>query len=93
MPPRKLTLIPVGAAAARVSLNPRTIRRYIDIGKLRAYRVGDRSIRVDQADVDALVRPVPTAAAAGMAADGPAARPPALPHTGGGAAAAQRDPA
>jgi excisionase family DNA binding protein len=60
MPPRKLTLIPIGAAAARVGLNHRTIRRYIAEGKLRAYRVGDRLIRVDQADVDALVRPVPT---------------------------------
>jgi len=60
MPPHKLTLIPVGAAAARVGLNARTIRRYVATATLRAYRVGDRLIRVDQADVDALVRPVPT---------------------------------
>lgn len=58
MPARKL--IPVETAAARVSLDARTIRRYIALGKLRAYRVGDRLIRVDQADVDALVQPVPT---------------------------------
>ena len=57
--PKKLVLIPVGAAAVRVGWSDRTIRRYIQLGKLRAYRVGDRTIRVDQADVDALVRPIP----------------------------------
>jgi excisionase family DNA binding protein len=56
-------LISIDAAADYVGLNPRTIRRYIALGKLRAYRVGGTLIRVDQADVEALITPVPAATA------------------------------
>ena len=54
-------LISVDAAAAYLGLNPRTIRRYIALGELPAYRVGPATIRVDRADVDALIRPIPAA--------------------------------
>ena len=57
------TLISVNAAATRLGLDPRTIRRYVSDGLLPAYRVGSTLIRVDQADVDALVRPIPAATA------------------------------
>jgi excisionase family DNA binding protein len=53
--------ITVNAAATRASLSSRTIRRYIALGILPAYRVGTTCIRVDQADVDALIRPLPAA--------------------------------
>jgi excisionase family DNA binding protein len=61
-------LISVEAAAERLDINPRSVRRYIADGKLQGYRVGTKLIRVDQADVDALIRPIPAAAGRGDAA-------------------------
>ena len=58
---RNRTLISVNAAATRLGLDPRTIRRYISDGVLPGYRVGSTLVRVDQDDVDALVRPIPAA--------------------------------
>ncbi len=52
-------LITVTAAADR--LDDRTIRRYIAVGTLRGYRVGTKLVRVDRADVEALIRPIPAA--------------------------------
>lgn len=45
-------------AAARLGVNPKTIRRQIAAGNLRAYRLGTRAIRLRPADVDALLRPL-----------------------------------
>ena len=59
------TLISVEAAAARLGMNPRSIRRYIAEGILPGYRVGTKLVRVDQADVDSLIRPIPAAARRG----------------------------
>ena len=39
----------------------RTLRRYIASGKLTAYRMGPRLVRVDLNEVDNLMRPIPTA--------------------------------
>lgn len=47
-------------AAARLDCSIRTLRRLIASGHLKAYRLGQRSIRLDPADVEALLRPVPT---------------------------------
>jgi excisionase family DNA binding protein len=52
-------------AATRYGVSERTIRRRIAEGKLPAYRVGPRSIRVAAADLDALATPIPTAHLAG----------------------------
>lgn len=52
------TRIGLTEAAARAGVSPRTIRRYIAAGRLPGYRVGPRLIRVDVADLDALVHPV-----------------------------------
>ena len=55
---RKIT---IQAAADRLGVVPRTIRRRIADGTLPAYRVrGSRAIRVDERDVDALLEPIPT---------------------------------
>lgn len=62
--PVRLHLITVEAAADYLGIGVRSVRRYIAEGKLPAYRVGDKLIRVDQADVDAQIRPVPAARAA-----------------------------
>jgi excisionase family DNA binding protein len=45
-------------AAQYVGVNPRTIRRYIASGRLRAYRVGPRLIKFDLADLETLLTPV-----------------------------------
>ena len=55
-------LITVTAAADRLGLDDRTIRRYIADGKLRGYRVGTKLVRVDLTDVEALITPLLTVA-------------------------------
>ncbi len=48
-------------AAARLDVNPRTIRRRIADGTLTGYRVGTKTIRVECVEVDErLLRPIPT---------------------------------
>lgn len=54
-------LITTIAAAVLVDVSPKTIRRRVADGSLPAYRVGPRLVRVSQADVLALARPIPTA--------------------------------
>lgn len=48
-------------AADRLGVNTRTIRRRIAEGKLPAYRLGPRQIRVWTSDVDALLVRIPAA--------------------------------
>jgi excisionase family DNA binding protein len=60
-------LVTIDDAARQLGLNHRTIRRYIAAGRLRAHRVGGKLIRIDQADLDALIRPIPAASAGGDA--------------------------
>ncbi|MFA5608076.1 MAG: helix-turn-helix domain-containing protein [Leucobacter sp.] len=45
-------------AADYLNVDPRTIRRYIAAGRLRAIRVGPRLIRLDRENVVALGSPV-----------------------------------
>jgi excisionase family DNA binding protein len=51
----------IAAAADRMGVSTRTLRRRIADGSLRAYRLGPRIIRLDAAEVDRLMVPVPTA--------------------------------
>lgn len=48
-------------AAERTGLSTRTLPRRIAAGQLTAYRAGPRIIRLDPADVDRLLVPVPHA--------------------------------
>lgn len=48
-------------AAERTGLSIRTLRRRIACGDLAAYRSGPRVIRVDPADVDRIMVPIPSA--------------------------------
>lgn len=41
--------------------HPRTVRRLIAAGRLTGYRLGGRLLRVDLAEVDAVMRPLPAA--------------------------------
>jgi excisionase family DNA binding protein len=46
----------------------KTVRRYIAAGRLKAYRMGDRALRVDLDQLDALLQPIPTPRPSGDAA-------------------------
>lgn len=46
----------VEAAAERYKVNPRTIRRLIDSGKINVYKIGSKLIRIDVNETDALFR-------------------------------------
>lgn len=48
-------------AAEYLSVSPLTVRRRIATGELKAYRLGrSRTIRLDLADVENMLRPIPT---------------------------------
>lgn len=49
------------SAAEYADCTVRTIRNFIARGELTGYRLGARSIRVDRAELDALLTPIPTA--------------------------------
>lgn len=55
-PPRKLMTIE--DAADYLAMGTSTLRRWIADGKLTGYRVGDRAVRVDRAQVEALAVPI-----------------------------------
>lgn len=57
-PPARIASIETAATVAGCS--PRTIRRYIADGRLTGFRLGPRMIRVDLAEVEELLRPIPT---------------------------------
>jgi len=48
-------------AADYAAISTRTVRRRIACGDLAGYRVGPRLIRVDLTELDAMMRPIPTA--------------------------------
>lgn len=48
-------------AAAYAGVSPKTIRRRISDGSLNGYRMGPRLLRVDLNELDAMLRPIPTA--------------------------------
>jgi excisionase family DNA binding protein len=52
----------VGQAAAQLSVHPSTIRRWIDRGRLAAYRLGEKRIGVRPSDLAGLVAPRPARA-------------------------------
>jgi len=56
-------LIGLEEAAEIIGCHPRTIRRRIVEGQLTGYRMGKRILRVDQAEVEGLLRPIPTGGA------------------------------
>lgn len=46
-------------AAEYLGVTDRTIRRFIAEGRLPGYRLGNKMLRLDVADLDALMRPIP----------------------------------
>jgi excisionase family DNA binding protein len=55
-------LASIRTAADAYDCSDKTIRRYIATGRLTGYRFGPRAIKVDLAEVERLLRPIPTAA-------------------------------
>ncbi|MGH2344539.1 MAG: helix-turn-helix domain-containing protein [Chloroflexota bacterium] len=47
----------VAEAAARLKVNKSTVWRWIDSGRLPAYRIGERRVRLKKADVEGLITP------------------------------------
>ena len=60
IPPRRGSTAPAGAKHAAV--HHTTIRRWIAEGRLNGYRApGTRTLRIDLNELDALLKPIPTA--------------------------------
>lgn len=53
--------VSIAEAAEYLGVSTKTIRRYIATGRLTGYRTGPRLLRVDQNELDTLLRPIPTA--------------------------------
>jgi excisionase family DNA binding protein len=62
-----VTYITINAAAERLSCHPKTVRRLVSAGQLTAFRVGPRMLRLDVAEIDKVLRPVPTVKASSAA--------------------------
>ena len=58
-PERKL--ITLAAAAEHAAVSVKTIRRRVAAGDLTGYRLGPRLIRVNLHELDAIMRPMPSA--------------------------------
>jgi excisionase family DNA binding protein len=50
----------INDAAEYAGVSTKTIRRYIAAGRLTGYRVGPRLIKINLAEVDELLHPIPT---------------------------------
>lgn len=50
--------------AEYLGVSERTIRRMIAAGEITGYRLGKRTIRIDFDELDALLKPIPTAGGA-----------------------------
>jgi excisionase family DNA binding protein len=46
--------VTIGEAADHIRVNEKTIRTWIDTGRLRAHRFSSKTIRIDLAELDAL---------------------------------------
>lgn len=60
--PQRLTSLQ--GAATYADLSARTVRRYIADGRLPAYRIGPKLVRIDLDDLDKIVRPIATGGSA-----------------------------
>lgn len=54
--------ITLDECAEYLGTSARTVRRMISAGTIKAYRLGPRLVRIDFAELDLALRPIPTAA-------------------------------
>jgi excisionase family DNA binding protein len=57
----------INDAAEYAGVSTKTIRRYVSAGRLTGYRFGPRLIKINLAEVDVLLKPVPTVGAGRVA--------------------------
>lgn len=57
--------VTVNDAAEALGVSTRTIREFIARGTLTGYRLGTRMIRIDADELNALLKPIPSAQAGG----------------------------
>jgi excisionase family DNA binding protein len=55
--PREMEYCTVREAARLLKVSPATIWRWIEAGKLRAYRVGPKNIRIGKRDLESMIKP------------------------------------
>ena len=53
-------LVNISAAACYADVHPITSRRWVAAGRLPAYRVGPRLLKVDLNEIEDMLRPIPT---------------------------------
>ena len=58
----------IAAAAEYAAVGTKTVRRWIATGELTGYRAGTRIIRIDLNELDAMLRPMPSATSGGEGA-------------------------
>jgi excisionase family DNA binding protein len=56
-------LVSIHQAADYADVHPITVRRWVRAGRLRAYRVGPRLLKIDLNEVESMLTPIPTAGA------------------------------
>lgn len=56
-----MSKLTIAATAKYLGVSTKTVRRRIADGSLTGYRVGPHLIRLDAAEVEGLLRPIPTA--------------------------------
>ncbi|MGI9085388.1 MAG: helix-turn-helix domain-containing protein [Aeromicrobium sp.] len=61
--PATVTYVSVKQAAEALGVTDKTFRSYIADGLVPAFRVGPKFVRIRVDDLEALARPIPTAAA------------------------------
>jgi excisionase family DNA binding protein len=63
LPRRKnnLELVSIRVGAQLTTLSEKTLRRYVSDGRLHAYRVGRKLLRIDLNELQELIKPVSTA--------------------------------
>jgi len=59
MAPKAPPMITIAQAAEHLAVDPKTVRRWISLGRLPGYRVGgSRTVRIKAEDVDTLLVPI-----------------------------------
>jgi excisionase family DNA binding protein len=58
---KRKRLVSVQIGAEETGLSEKTLRRYISTGRIHGYRLGPKLIRIDLTELDALLRPIPSA--------------------------------
>ena len=59
--PIEAGVVSIERTAEMLGTSPRTVRNFISAGYLTGYRVGPRLIRISVDEINALLRPIPSA--------------------------------